>query len=338
MEDGDSDLAQSSLLERILENQEAIHGLSEKLMPLLMGNLQRLAESNRPEYDPLVDTETNSDLPRDPRNPRSGRKEPAAQHVAGSGESDLRLRAVMNCDDSGNAAQNTPGNAAQNNTGNAAQNIPGNVARNYTGNAAHNTQGNAAHNYQGNAAHNYQGNAAHNYPANAAHHWQGNAAQSYWDNFPSWPGVPPWGQWFFPPPPPPSQGSHPRVSKNGEAPGSSSSPGPSGWDEDSITPFVSESERGELASSEDSDESDEDTAPPAKRPKLGKEVTGLLREATEKPLEHEKRKKLNGHLGPTALSTPAGQERKVYSQGPSRPPGNSNQIVGECSSTPFDGA
>ena len=94
MEDGDSDLAQSSLLERILENQEAIHGLSEKLMPLLMGNLQRLAESNRPEYDPLVDTETNSDLPRDPRNPRNGRKEPAAQHVVGSGESDLRLGAV----------------------------------------------------------------------------------------------------------------------------------------------------------------------------------------------------------------------------------------------------
>lgn len=290
MEDGDSDLAQSSLLERILENQEAIHGLSEKLMPLLMGNLQRLAESNRPEYDPLVDTETNSDLPRDPRNSHSGRREPAAQHVAGSGESDLRLHAVMNCDDSGNAAQNnpgnaaqyTPGNVAQNNTGNAAQNIPGNVAQNYTGNAAHNTQGNAALNTQG--------NAAHNYPANAAHHWEGNAAQSYWDNFP--PGLESLhgGNGFFPLPLPlPRAAIHgyPRMGRLlALAPHLAPQVGMR------IVSPLSSQRGAELASSEDSDESDEDTAPPAKRPKLGKEVTGLLREATEKPLEHEKRKKL----------------------------------------------
>ena len=271
MEDGGSDLAQSSLLGRILENQEAIHGLSEKLMPLLMGNLQRMAEANRQEYDPPADTETNNDIPRDPRNRPSGRKEPAAQHVAGSGEPDLRLR---DGDDSGNAAQSNPGEAALNNP-------------------AYNTQGNAAQISQDNAAHICQGSAAH--------YWQGNAAQNYWDSLPPWSGVPPWGHWYFPfpPPPPPSQSSFPHASRNGEAPGSSSSPGPSGGDEDSITPFISESERGELASSEDNDGSgveDDGSAPPAKRPKLGKEVTGLLRQATEKPLEQEKQKKLTAHF------------------------------------------
>lgn len=58
-------------------------------MPLLMGNLQRLAEANRQECDPPVDTETNSDFALDPWNPHSGCREPVTQHVAGSGESDL---------------------------------------------------------------------------------------------------------------------------------------------------------------------------------------------------------------------------------------------------------
>lgn len=65
MEDRDPDLAQSSLLKWTLENQEALHGLSEKVMPLLIGNYPRLAEANRQEYGPLVDMEINSDFPRD---------------------------------------------------------------------------------------------------------------------------------------------------------------------------------------------------------------------------------------------------------------------------------
>ena len=64
-------------------------------------------------------------------------------------------------------------------------------------------------------------------------------------------------------------------------------------EEDTVTPFVSESERGDLLSSEDSGLSEgekEMTAPPAKRPKLEKETDAFLKASTEKPLEHEKRK------------------------------------------------
>jgi hypothetical protein len=92
---GDSEQAQSGLLKTILDNQEAIQGLSDRLMPLLVGNLQRLAESNvhPPQY-----TEADGQAPRDPRRCRW---EPAAQHVAPSGESDVRMRINPN---RGNAA------------------------------------------------------------------------------------------------------------------------------------------------------------------------------------------------------------------------------------------
>ena len=48
--EGDSEQTQPALLERILENQDTIRtrSLSDKLMPLLVGNLQRLAEANNP--------------------------------------------------------------------------------------------------------------------------------------------------------------------------------------------------------------------------------------------------------------------------------------------------
>jgi hypothetical protein len=56
-----------------------------------------------------------------------------------------------------------------------------------------------------------------------------------------------------------------------DIPSHNSTPGPSGADEGSITPFVSDSERGDLLSSEDSEgsEDEEDATPPAKCLKLG---------------------------------------------------------------------
>ena len=80
-------------------------------MPLLVGNLQRLAES---KVHPPQDTEADGQAPRDPRH---GRWEPAAQHVVPAGESDARMRVSQN---RGNAAQvyendtHLTGNAAQN--------------------------------------------------------------------------------------------------------------------------------------------------------------------------------------------------------------------------------
>ena len=84
-----------------------------------------------------------------------------------------------------------------------------------------------------------------------------------------------------------------------DAPSLSSTPGPSGVDEDSITPFISDSERGGLLSSGDSEGSEDEedgTPPPAKRCKLDKDMSVFLKGATEKPLEHEKRKKLIGRF------------------------------------------
>ena len=86
---GDSEQAQSVLLKKILDNQDAIQGLSERLMPLLLGNLQRLADSN--DHTPQV-TEADGQVPRDLH---SCHGDPAAQHVALraiSGESDARMR------------------------------------------------------------------------------------------------------------------------------------------------------------------------------------------------------------------------------------------------------
>ena len=84
-----SEQAQSVLLKKILDNRDAIQGLSHRLMPLLVGNLKRLAESN--DHPPQV-TEADGQAPRDPR---SCHGVPAAQHVALcaiSGESDARMR------------------------------------------------------------------------------------------------------------------------------------------------------------------------------------------------------------------------------------------------------
>lgn len=109
-------------------------------------------------------------------------------------------------------------------------------------------------------------------------------------NLPLWPFMgpfPPLGQWFFPPRlPAPSEGSAGNLTVG--TPSHSFSPGPSGLDEDSVTPFISDSERGDLLFSGDSEgnENEEESAPPAKRLKLD---TVFLNCATEKPLEHEKR-------------------------------------------------
>ena len=56
---------ETSLFRQISENQEAIHGLSEALMPLLAANLQNLAEANR-------QSSGSSDRPRPPREVREG--------------------------------------------------------------------------------------------------------------------------------------------------------------------------------------------------------------------------------------------------------------------------
>ena len=74
----------------------------------------------------------------------------------------------------------------------------------------------------------------------------------------------PFGQLFLPPAL--SPGNNSPGSQTVDAPSLSSTPGPSGVDEDSITPFVYESERGDLLSSEDSeisgDEEDKITLQP----------------------------------------------------------------------------
>ena len=118
---------QSALLERILENQDTIRSLSDKLMPLLVGNLQRLAEANRSDDSLLRDSETDDQAPRDPR--IGGHRRPTTlEHVAsgGRGELDTRMRGSQSlCD-----------------------NEVGSAAQNYLGNAAHDYKGNAAYNYQ----------------------------------------------------------------------------------------------------------------------------------------------------------------------------------------------
>ena len=100
-------------------------------MPLLVGNLQRLAKANRSDDSLLRDSETDDQAPRDPR--IGGRRRPIApEHVAsgGRGELDARMRGSQSLRD--------------NEVGNAALYNPGNAAQNYSGNAAHNYQGNAA--------------------------------------------------------------------------------------------------------------------------------------------------------------------------------------------------
>ena len=133
--EGDSEQMQSALLERILENQDTIQSLSDKLMPLLVGNLQRLAEANRSDDSLLRDSETDDQAPRDPR--IGGHRRPTPlEHVAsgGRGELDTRMRGSQSlCD---------------NEVGSAALYNPSNAAQNYLGNAAHDYKGNAAYNYQ----------------------------------------------------------------------------------------------------------------------------------------------------------------------------------------------
>jgi len=289
--DSDMDRTQADLLRQILDNQDAIQGLSDKLMPLLVSNLQRLAEASRPNDHPLQDSGTDGQVPCDPRRGREsvGQGRPAQQHhVAPSGEPDARMRGNLDRQNGDNGAQ-VHGNAAISGYDNLG-----------TGSAAQNPQGSAARNYQGNAAQNYQGNAAQNPQGNAAQFYQGNAACSGREqmgmmNFPPWSYMgpfPPWGQWFFPPrPPAPGEG----LAGNSTVctPSQSSSPGPSGLDEDIVTPFISDSERGDLLFTDsEGSEDEEESAPPAKRLKLDSDATEFLNCATEKPLEHEKRKKL----------------------------------------------
>ena len=213
-------------------------------MPLLVGNLQRLAESN---VHPPQDTEADGQAPQDPHR---GRWEPAAQHVAPAGESDARMHVSQN---RGNAAH-----VYENDT-----HLTGNAAQNHQGSAAQSHQGNAAqkHHYQGNAAQNYQGNAAQSFWGSVAQCYPGNAAREQMMNHPPWSFIPPWRQWFFLPP----SRIHSPGNQSRDTPSHDSTPGPSGVDEDSITSFVSDSERGDLFSSEDSEVSDdeEDAIPPA---------------------------------------------------------------------------
>ena len=145
MGDSDTDQTQSGLLRQILGNQEAIQGLSDKLMPLLVSNLQRLAESNRPNNHPPQDSGTDGQAPRDPRHSQESAGQGRPAHVVSSGKSDARMRGNSDGQHWGNAAQGY-GNVGDGNSDmcNAAQNYQGNAAQNYQGNAAQNYQGNAA--------------------------------------------------------------------------------------------------------------------------------------------------------------------------------------------------
>ena len=209
-------------------------------MLLLVGNPRRPAEANRLDDSLLRDSETDDQAPRNPH--IGGRRWTIApEHVAsrGRGELDARMR------DSQSLRDNEVGNAALYN------------------------HGNAAHDYQGNAAYKYQGNAAQSYWGRTAQFYLGNAASEQIMNQPPWPFIPPWGPWF---PPPGFLSSSPRA-QTVEASESDSTPCPSGMEEDTVTPFVLESERGDLLSSEDSELSEgegEMIAPPAKHPKAKK--------------------------------------------------------------------
>ena len=86
----DQEQTQAGLLKQFLDNQEAIQGLSDKLMQLLVSNLQRLAESNRPSGHAPRDPGADGQTPRDPR--RAGREQAGQhQHVSLSGETDARM-------------------------------------------------------------------------------------------------------------------------------------------------------------------------------------------------------------------------------------------------------
>ena len=116
----------------------------------------------------------------------------------------------------------------------------------------------------------------------------------------------PYGHWVFQPTSAPYgpgvRNEPPRGQvhdSSSEAVSQDSQPGPSHAfppGEDVITPFVSDSERGDLFSSDDSAPS-EDTSPPlVKRLKLDKGMSSLLKGATETPLKNEKRKKLTSRF------------------------------------------
>ena len=203
--------------------------------------------------------------------------------MAPSGESDARMRVSQNWGNAAHVYENDnrlTGNAAQNNQPRTISPEPS--GQSHQGNAAQN------HHYQGNAPQNYQGNAAQSYWGSAAQSYPGNAAREQMMNHPPGPSSLHGGSGFslllpeF------------TLLESMDTPSHNSTPGPSGADEDSITPFVSDSDTGDLLSSEDSEvsEDEEDATPPAKRPKLEKDTAVFLKGATEKPLEHEKREKL----------------------------------------------
>ena len=144
------------------------------MIPLLVSNLQSLAESNRPnDHDAPRDSGADSPAPRYPRRGR----EPAGQHIS------MRLSQVSQ----------THACALTKNWGNATD---GQCSPEY-----------AAQSYQENAAQSYQGNAAQSYQP--AQFYQGNAAGSGREkmgmmNHPPWSFIgyfAPWGQWFVPPAP-----------------------------------------------------------------------------------------------------------------------------------------
>ena len=86
--EGDPEQTQSALLERILENQDTIRSLSDKLMPLLVENLQRLAEATDRMTLFCGTRKQTTSPPRDPR--IGGRRRPIApEHVALGGRGEL---------------------------------------------------------------------------------------------------------------------------------------------------------------------------------------------------------------------------------------------------------
>ena len=180
---------ETSLFRQISENQEAIQGLSEALMPLLVANLQHLAEANR-------QSSGSSDTSRPPREVReeedahtrnstastSTSSGQAAHHVAGgtphthSGES--VMRSYIYRDDPGfnSACDTDPHYLGNPSMGNAARDQQGKAANTLVDNAVHACHGNAASSLADNAAHPHLGNAANSLVDNAVHPHLGNAA------------------------------------------------------------------------------------------------------------------------------------------------------------------
>ena len=101
-----------NLLRQISENRDVIQGLSEALMPLLVSNLQRLAESNR-------------------QCPGSSERPPREQGEQSPGSEDPRLR-----DSSGRSSQHMDGGTQHHSGESVTHNIQDDLGSTNTGNTA----------------------------------------------------------------------------------------------------------------------------------------------------------------------------------------------------------